>query len=213
MLTDFRSLYPIILLTVVGIAVMLVDAFSRRRRAGLLGRVTVLGAVAALALDWMGPDARPWEGIVVFDSFSRGFDTVFLVALAVVAVGSAAVESRMKFVGEYYALLVFSTIGLMLVASAGGLLMLYIGIELSSISLFALVGFAKRERRSAEAAVKMFVLGAVASAVILYGASIMYGVTVSRLGGQGGTDFASIARALSGIGGAYGAALWLGFAM
>ncbi len=213
MIQDFRPLYPYILLTALGIAVIMMDAFARKRRDGLLGWMTAIGAVGALVLNLMGPDAEPWEGIVVFDSFSRGFDTVFLVSLAVVAVGSAAVESRMKFVGEYYALLVFSTIGLMLVASAGGLLMLYIGIELSSISLFALVGFAKRERRSAEAAIKMFVLGAVASAVILYGASIVYGVTVSRLGGQGGTDFASIARALSGIGGAYGAALWLGFAM
>ena len=121
---------------------------SQNRKAGFLGWLTAAGALAALALDWAGPEARPWNGIVVFDSFSRGFDTVFLVTLALVAAGSAAIESRMKFVGEYYGLLIFSTIGLMLMASSGGLLALYIGIELSTISLFALVGFSKRERKS-----------------------------------------------------------------
>ena len=213
MIQDFRPLYPSVLLTILGIAVILIDAFVPRRKPGLLGWLTAGVVLAALGLDWIAPNAKPWNGLVAFDSFSRGFDTIFLLSLALVAAASAAVENRMKFVGEYYGLLIFSTIGLMLMASAGGLLMLYVGIELSTISLFALVGLAKRERRSAEASVKLFVLGAVASAVILYGASILYGVTVSQLGSAGNTNYDIMARALTGVGGVPGAALWLGFAM
>src|SRR5262249_22284567 len=111
------------------------------------------------------------------------------------------------------ALLTFSTIGLMLMASAGGLMTLYIGLELSTICLFALVGFAKRERNSAEAALKMFVLGAVASAIILYGASIIYGVMANSAGASGSTQFDAIASVLRTGGNEYSWVLWLGLAL
>src|SRR5207249_4658230 len=163
-----------------------------KRRSGWIGWIAMLGALAALSLDWTAADSRPWSGIVVFDGFSRAFNVVFLLALAVVCIGSVHREERMAFAGEYYALLIFSTMGLMLMAASGGLIALYLGLELSTICLFALTGFAKRERRSAEAALKMFVLGAAASAVILYGASIIYGAVASTLGPTGGTQFDSI---------------------
>src|SRR5579872_6466367 len=185
MITDYSPLYSYFLLTGLGLLVALLDAFLPRR-AAFLGWLTALGALGALVLDGRAPDSAPWGGLVRFDAFSRGFDAVFLVTLVVVAVGSASEERGMAFAGEYYALMVFSTIGLMLMASAGGLLALYLGLELSTVCLFALVGFRKRERRSAEAALKMLVLGAVASAVILYGASTLYGVL-------GGTQFDWIA--------------------
>ena len=89
---------------------------------------------------------------------------------------------------------------------------LYLGLELSTICLFALAGFSKREARSAEAALKLFVLGAVASAVILYGASIIYGVVMSTPGAESGTQFDAIARAILASHGVYSAALWLGVA-
>ncbi len=213
MISDYRPLYPYIILTLLGVGVALLDTFTGRRRAPVFGWITATGALAALALDWAGPVARPWRGALLFDGYSRAFDTVFLAALAVVAIGSAGEERRMRFVGEYYALLVFSAMGLMIMAAAGGLLSLYIGIELSTICLFALAGFAKRERRSAEAALKLFILGAVASAVILYGASILYGVTASATHGQGGTSYESIAAAMRTLQGAYAAGLWLGLAL
>lgn len=211
MITDYRPLYPYALLTLLGLLVALLDTFlkreegSRKRLHPLLGFLTALGAVGAMALDWLPPDSAPWQGLLLFDDFSRAFNTVFLLTLAVVAVGSAAVEGRMRFAGEYYALLVFSTMGLMLMASAGGLLALYLGLELSTLCLFALVGFAKRERRSAEAALKMFVLGAVASAVILYGASILYGVL-------GSTQYEAMTAALRGASAGFAWAFWLGLA-
>jgi NADH-quinone oxidoreductase subunit N len=205
MITDYSPLYSYILLTGVAMLVALLDTFRIRRRACCLGLLTALAAVIALALDATAADSAPWKGLMVFGAFSRAFDAVFLVTLAVVAIGSAAEERRMKFAGEYYALLLFSTMGLMLIASSGGLLALYIGVELSTTCLFALVGFAKREQRSAEAALKMLVLGAVASAVFLYGASILYGVART-------TQFEGIAGAVGGMQGASAWAFWLGLA-
>jgi NADH-quinone oxidoreductase subunit N len=204
-ITDYHPLYSYALLTVLGLLVAVLDAFLPRKRTPYLGWLTAAGAIAALALDWRAQDSAPWQGLVVFDGFSRAFNAVFLVTLAVVAIGSAAEERKMAFAGEYYALMVFSTMGLMLMGSSGGLIALYLGLELSTVCLFALVGLRKRERRSAEAALKMFVLGAVASAVVLYGASILYGVLET-------TQFDKMAVALRGTGAGFPAALWLGLA-
>jgi NADH-quinone oxidoreductase subunit N len=212
MITDYRPLYSIIFLTGFGLFVALLDTFLPRNRPAVLGWLTAIGAAVALGLDFTAPDAPHSVQLLVFDGFSRSFNAVFLVTLIIVSIGSNAVEPRMRFAGEYYALLAFSTIGLMLMASAGGLLALYIGLELSTICLFALVGFAKRERNSAEAALKMFVLGAVASAIILYGASVIYGVMANTAGAAGSTQFDAISATMRQGGGEYSWALWLGLA-
>jgi NADH-quinone oxidoreductase subunit N len=212
MITDYRPLYPYMLLTALGALLALLDAFTRKRRESILGWIAAFGALVALALDWGGTNASPWNGVVVFDGFSRAFDTVFLLSLAVVCIGSAGREERMAFAGEFYALLIFSTIGLMLMAASGGLIVLYLGIELSTVCLFALAGFTKRERKSAESALKLFVLGAVASAVLLYGSSLVYGAVMSLPGASSGTQFDAIASALSLNHGALSAVLWVGIA-
>lgn len=205
MITDVRPYTPYIILTIVAVVVMLLDTLPRRRGTPILGWITTLGAVAALVADWTTPGA-PVAGFLRFDAFSRSFDTIILSILALVALGSTATEERMKFAGEYYSLLTISAMGLMLVACSGGLMPMYIGIELSTMCLYTLVGIAKRDRRSAEAAMKLFVLGAVASAVLLYGISIVYGVA-------GGTQFSTIAAACSNLsGGTSAIALCLGVA-
>jgi len=200
-----------LLLTAVGVLLALMDAFLPKRRESILGWVAGLGALVTLALDWGGAVSSPWNGILVFDGFTRAFDTVFLLSLAVVCVGSAGREERMAFAGEYYALLLFSTVGLMLMAASGGLITLYLGIEISTVCLFALAGFSKRERRSAESSLKFFVVGAVASAVILYGASLVYGAVMSIPGATSGTQFSAIATALA-TGGGLSTVLWIGVA-
>jgi len=206
MIGDFHPFLPYIVLLVVALAVTLLDTFENVRGRSWMGWLTALGAIVAMALDQMGSDSAPWQGMIRFDGYARAFNAVFLVTLAIVAIGSAAEERKTGFAGEYYALLILSTMGLMLMGSSGGLLALYLGLELSTICLFALVGFAKREKRSAEAALKMLVLGAVASAVVLYGASILYGVL-------GTTQFDRMAAEIGRNAGQPMPALWLGLAM
>lgn len=206
-ITDYRPLASYAVLAALGLGVILIDTLIKKDHRAVVCWITAIGAAVALGLEWTAPDGSPWQGILIFDAFSRAFNAVFLLTLILVCVGSAAEEPKMRFAGEYCGLMVFATIGLMLAASAGGLLALYIGVDLATICLFALVGFAKRERRSAEAALKMFVIGGVASAVTLYGASLVYGVL-------GTTQYAGMAQALSGVSG-LGAqvALWLGLVL
>lgn len=205
MTPTYQPLLPFLLLTVLALVVVLLDTIPAVRRRTGLGWLTACGALAALALDVTGRQSAPWEGMLRFDAYARGFDVVFLLTLAIVAIGSLAEERKMAFVGEYYALMIFSAMGLMLMGAAGGLLTLYLGLELSTLCLFGLVGFAKRERRSAEAALKMLIQGAVASAVLLYGISILYGV-------MGSTQFDKMAAVVIRPG-APAPALWLGLAL
>jgi NADH-quinone oxidoreductase subunit N len=192
-------------LVAVGIIVIGLDLLRVRRKLCCLGAVTALGAVGVLVLDWMSPDASLWAGMAATDAFAKAFDSVFLVSLAIVAAGSAGSEKSAVFAGEYFGILAFATIGLMLAASATSLLVLYVGIELTTMCLMGLVGFAKTERRSAEASVKLFVVGAVASAVALYGAGIVYGIA-------GSTEYGRVIEALMGRQGSFPIALWLGVA-
>jgi NADH-quinone oxidoreductase subunit N len=202
---DYRPLYSYFLLTGLGLFVAVAGAIARRRGTSWLGWLTALGAGVAIAFEWFSPETAPWDGLVRFDVLTKAFDTLFLAGLAVVALATAGREQGMRYAGEHYALLIFSAIGLMLMAASGGLLALYLGLELSTISLFALVGLRKRDSRSAEAALKFFILGAVASAVTLYGASIVYGVA-------GTTQFEPMAQWLRGQGTAFPSAFWLAMA-
>ncbi len=202
---DYSSLHPIILLTVLALFIIMLDIFLPKKKPAFLGWLVAIGGLIILLIDWHSPDAKLWYGLVNFTSYSRAFDTIFLLTLITVSIASVAEEGAMSFRGEYYGLLIFSTVGLMLIASSGGLLMLYLGIELTSMCLFTLVGFAKREKRSAEAALKMFVIGAIASAVMLYGISILYGVL-------GSTQFDRMSLAVAHLDAAQSMALWLGVA-
>lgn len=203
---DLAPLYPMLLLTIVGVVVALLATARKRAPLPVLGWITTVGAVGALVLDWMAPDATPWNTMLRFDVTSRAFDTVFLVVLALVALASTSIEGRIRFAGEYYALLTFSAIGMMVMSASGGLLALYLGIELSTMCLYTLVGISKRDSRSVEAAVKLYVLGAVASGVLLYGISIIFGAL-------GATGFTEMATALADPrSGGVTPILWLGIA-
>lgn len=201
----YQPLIPYMLLVILALTVAILDTVPAIHRASILGWLTASAALVVLALDATAPYSAPWQGILRFDGYSRAFNAVFLVTLAVVCIASVSEEKRLGFSGEYYALLCLSTLGLMLMGASGGLLALYIGLELSTLCLFALVGFAKREGRSAEAALKMLILSAVTSAVLLYGISILYGVL-------GSTQFDQMAVKLAAISGETRIALWLGLA-
>jgi len=206
-MTDYTPLIPYTILIVLAIVVALLGTIPAVRAGRWLGCLTAVGALLALYTVSHGSESSPWEGSVRFDSYSKAFNGVFLITLALISIASVAEEKKTAYAGEYYALLMLSTMGLMLMASCGSLITLYLGLELSTISLIALAAFSRHERRSAEAAVKLLVLGSVASAVVLYGSSILYGVL-------GTTQFSGMAAALASdglpLGSISGPALWLG---
>lgn len=127
------------------------------------------------------------DGVALFTRF-----TVCLVGIVAVPLGFAYVEERRMHRGEYYPLLLFSATGMTLLASAADLIMVFIAVEVLSLSLYILSGFAKRDLNSQESALKYFLLGAFSSALLLYGIALVYGLT-------GSTNLAAASRALRSV--------------
>ncbi|MEM4728739.1 MAG: NADH-quinone oxidoreductase subunit N [Thermoplasmata archaeon] len=193
LLLDSRNLAPELLLVVFAFAVLGASfATTSRRALGWLAIAPVLvsmfltaGMMGLLDLgaiglsSFAGPvSVRAAGGALLIDPFSLFFKLVFLsVALLVLISSLSFLNDRDRHVGEYYALILIATSGMMTVASASSLLTLFVGIELASISTYALAAFRKRDLRSSEAGLKYFIIGATSSAVLLYGLSILYGIS------------------------------------
>jgi NADH-quinone oxidoreductase subunit N len=121
-----------------------------------------------------------FDGMMVSDPFSNIFAVVFLSCAALTALASLRYLDREGLPHpEYFLLLLFSTFGMMLMASSLDLIVIFIALELMSLSVYALVGFRRADRRSNEAAMKYFILGSAASAILLYGTALLYGATAS----------------------------------
>ena len=128
--------------------------------------------------------------MIVLDNYAVVFKSMFLLGAALsilLSVKYLDIEGEQH--GEYYALILFSVIGMMFMASGVDLLMLFIALELMAVSVYILVGYLRRDKKSNEASMKYFLLGAFSSGVLLYGISMMYGLT-------GSTNLGKIAAAL-----------------
>jgi NADH-quinone oxidoreductase subunit N len=116
-----------------------------------------------------------WGGMIRYDQITLVFRVMFLIAALITSLIANDTEELQY--GEFYALLLMSTIGFSLMAASGDLIMLYLALETASIPLYLLAGFAKNTNRSSEAGMKYFIYGAFASAIMLYGLSFIYGLT------------------------------------
>ncbi|HEX9696131.1 MAG TPA: NADH-quinone oxidoreductase subunit N [Actinomycetota bacterium] len=199
---DLHLISPEIVLSAGLMLILLVDLFledKRRWLGGLLSAVTLLGATAALLsllprlLD--GPGSSTFGQMYVLDNFAFLFKLLFLVAGFVVVLISAnylndGVRSTQ---GEFYFLLLASILGMMLMPSARDMLMLFVALELVSAPGFIVAGFRKRDPRSNEAAIKFFLFGVLSTSIMLFGMSLIYGLT-------GATGLTDIAAGLAGKG-------------
>lgn len=186
----FLALVPEISLAILLVAVLSYDRLvppGQRRRVGLL---TAWGTFAILLLTvgvWLfleQPDASAtlqesllWGGMIRHDLVTFVFRVIALIAVIATVLISLDVNQLQR--GEYFALLLTATIGFSLMAASSDMIMLFLALETASISLYVLAGFLTDKRRSTEAGMKYFVYGAFASAVMLYGFSLMYGLTGS----------------------------------
>ncbi|MEW6398090.1 MAG: NADH-quinone oxidoreductase subunit N [Bacillota bacterium] len=172
------------------------------------GATAAIFAVALVALvPGLGTRAELWAGMLSLDPFAALFRGMFLAAGLLVALVSVDfLRQRAPARGEYWPLLLWGVLGMMLMASSRDLLMIYLGLELVSLCSYVLAGYLKEDARSVEAAIKYFLTGAVASAVLLFGISLLYGAA-------GSTSLDGIARAASGsvLGSAALAFLVVGF--
>lgn len=135
--------------------------------------------------------AEIFGGLVVVDSFYYFFAILFeLVAIIVVIASLSYIREDEPHQGEFYALLLLSTVGMTIVAFSADFILLFVGLELSTLSTFAMVAYRKKDRRSSEAGIKFFIIGAFSSAILLYGISLLFGVA-------GTTNFSQLGQILA----------------
>ncbi len=165
-----------------GMLLMVIDALWRRGDKHWLGYLALAGLAAALA--WAvvaGMQLQPqpaFDGALAVDGLSVGFSAILLgAAMLSVLVAMDYLRREGLEQAEYYVLILFATAGALAMAAAGDLVVVFIGLEVLSISLYVLAGFAKADAASREAALKYLLLGAFASAFLLYGIALVYGAT------------------------------------
>jgi NADH-quinone oxidoreductase subunit N len=200
-MNDVAAIAPELLVTLTAGAVIVADALlSRRNAARWLPAVVTVGLLAAL----LAPGrvlGLFFGGYVNVDLFTSFFRAVFiLLALFATLVAPAYLTKKQVPPGEYYATLLFSTLGAMTVALAADLITVFLGLELMTIPVYVLAGIQRKDRFSNEAALKYFLLGAFSSALLVYGFAWLFGVT-------GSTRYADIAAALKANGLASGATI------
>src|SRR5262245_36676968 len=181
--SDFVNIIPELVLTAGALLVLIADVIVPRERRGALGWVTLV-AIGATLVSFFWPveiyrmHTVVANGLLAVDRFGLFFKVVFLLAAAITVLMSMrylAIEGASP--GEYYFLVLCATLGMMIVAGAIDLITIFIGLETMTVSFYILAGFIKPSQRSNEAAVKYFLLGAFSVGILLYGMSLLYGLS------------------------------------
>ncbi len=185
-LPDWAAAAPAILLGLTALALLVIDSISphtknRNLLAGttLVGTLAALAAAAGLLVTGAGTNGgiSIYGGQLVVDGMSLFFTIIFTSVAALVTLASYDYLAGETEQAEYYALVMLATTGMALMASAGSLAVVFVSFELLSLPSYALVGFLKTNRGSVEASLKYLLIGALSSAILLYGISLIYGVT------------------------------------
>jgi NADH-quinone oxidoreductase subunit N len=177
---EYIRILPEITLVVFGTLLMILEGLAGESHRRNLAGLTMLALVAALAATWAAwTDPGPaFQGMILVDGFGTFFRVLVIVVGMLAVLCSGAYLNREKAdSGEYYALIVFSLAGQSIMATANELIMVFIGLEISSIATYVLAGYLRDDKRNNEAAIKYFLLGSFATAFLLYGVAWVYGVT------------------------------------
>jgi len=190
---EYVRIVPEIVLSLFGMAIMvlepLVDEHRSQKVLGLIALIGSLAAIAATLYQSQFPGLGFW-GVVKVDGFSTFFHVLITAITAVVILSSFEyMQAQQIRAGEYYALVLFGAVGMCLMSSAVELVLIFIALEISSISTYVLTGFRRRAAISSEASLKYFLLGSFATAFFLYGVALTFGAT-------GSTSISLIAQAL-----------------
>src|ERR1700684_1166101 len=180
---DYTRVLPEIVLTVFGMIVMMLEPLlDERTGQKILGVIALVGSLAGLGATWFmaqAPGPAFWNTLQV-NGFSVFFHVLVIAIAAVVILSSFEYMAVQRIrAGEYYALILFGTVGMALMSSAVELVLIFIALEISSIASYVLAGFRRHEATSAESSLKYFLLGSFATAFFLYGVALMFGATGS----------------------------------
>src|SRR5580693_6927771 len=180
---DYVRILPEIVLCVFGMIVMVLEPLlDEETGQKLLGLIALVGTLAGLGATWFmaqAPGLALWNMVRV-DGFSIFFH-VLIIAIAAVSILSSYEYMAVQRIraGEYYGLILFGTVGMCLMSSAIELVLIFVALEISSISTYVLAGLRRREASSSESSLKYFLLGSFATAFFLYGVALMFGATGS----------------------------------
>jgi NADH-quinone oxidoreductase subunit N len=205
---DLKLIAPEIVLTVCACVALVMDVLLPQRERRWTGYFalasTALAAASVVVLGmsaWHG-SLTGFYGTVKVDGFAVVFKLIFLLAAALtVAISLRYLDVEGEQRGEYYSLVLFATVGMMFLSSGYDLIVLYISLELMALTFYVLVGYTKRERRSNEAGMKYFLLGAFSSGILLYGMSLLFGVAGSTNLGEIAPKVAQAAAATADFAG------------
>jgi NADH-quinone oxidoreductase subunit N len=180
--SDLIAILPQLIVAVLAMVVLLADAVAPKMSKRALAHISVVGLLVALVVQ-ITQKAAPvalLQNMIIADQFANFFNIVFLVGTLISVLMSVDYLEREGIShGEYYALLLLTTVGMMIMGAATDLIIVFLGLEVLSISLYILAGYARERLASEEAALKYFLLGSFASAFFLYGVALIYGATRS----------------------------------
>ncbi len=187
---NLSLLMPELTLAITAVVVILLDLFIKRKSA--LAAISIVGLLVSVVRSlilWNGTPQATFSNMLAVDNYAVFFKFLFAgIAILVILASTDYVSKFQRFQGEYYALILLSALGMMLMAATTELISLFISLELVNLSLYVLVGFLK-DGKSTEASLKYLLLSSVASAVLLFGMALVFGFT-------GQTQLGEIARAI-----------------
>jgi proton-translocating NADH-quinone oxidoreductase chain N len=177
---NYILIAPEIVLTLLAFAIILIGLLVSDRSKNMLGYISAAGLAASLVyiIGTKGTDVF-FYGALSVDPLSQFFKIIFVVVSLLAVIASIKYFENNRNQDEYYALLLLATVGMMVVASANDLIALFVGFELASMSTYVLAGFEKNNPASLEAGLKYFIIGSLSSALMLFGMSLVYGITGS----------------------------------
>src|SRR5689334_16872005 len=198
---NWALIAPEVIVCLAAVVVMLVDAFVRPSQRWITGTISLGGiVVAAVSTFWLWSTggvapANAFNGMIVVDELRLGFTLIFLLVSGLTLLNSTVwVDGENLPAGEFHALLLFATVGMMLMASGNDLVIVFLGLEILSIATYVMAGFRRTDVRSNESSLKYFILGSFSSAFLLYGIALVYGATSIAEPGPGG----SLSRIVAG---------------
>lgn len=175
---NLRLIAPEVFLFLWALLLLFIDLKNRDKHPRQTGILALVGLFVALYLNLTTPDGTFFGKTFLSDTYARAFKLIFITTAILTVFGSVDFAiKRLEHRGEFYSLLLFCTVGMMFLASAGELISMYVALELSTISLYILATYMKKDLKSTEAGLKYLILGATSSGILLYGLSLIYGLT------------------------------------
>ena len=199
-LSDLQLIAPELILTACACIALVMEVilpYRKSKQIAYFSLAAIALAAISLGVQWWGGmfPIDGFYGMIRIDGFALLFKAIFLIAAGLaIGISTRYLDFEGEQHGEYYALVLFATVGMMFLACGYDLISLYISLELMALTFYVLVAFTKREKKSNEAAMKYFLLGAFSSGILLYGMSLLYGLAGSTNIGDIGTSVTAIVQ-------------------